>query len=56
MTVNGWFQIFLFLALVLLFTKPLGIFMTRVFNRDETFLDPVLRPVETACLSADVCR
>jgi K+-transporting ATPase ATPase A chain len=46
MTANGWFQILLFFAVVLLITKPLGIFMTRVFNRERTFLDPVLRPVE----------
>jgi len=46
MTANGWFQILLFLALVFLVTKPLGIFMTRVFNREKTFMDPVLRPVE----------
>ena len=46
MTANGWFQILLFLALIFLITKPLGIFMTRVFNREKTFLDPVLRPVE----------
>jgi potassium-transporting ATPase potassium-binding subunit len=46
MTANGWFQIFLFLALVLLVTKPVGIFMTRVFNRERTFMDPVLRPIE----------
>jgi K+-transporting ATPase ATPase A chain len=46
MTANGWFQIFLFFALVPLVTKPLGKFMTRVFNRDRTFLDPVLRPIE----------
>jgi potassium-transporting ATPase potassium-binding subunit len=46
MTANGWFQILLFLALVLLVTKPMGIFMTRVFNGEETFMDPVLRPVE----------
>jgi potassium-transporting ATPase potassium-binding subunit len=46
MTVNGWFQILLFLALVLLVTKPMGVFMTRVFNREKTFMDPVLRPME----------
>ena len=46
MTANGWFQILLFLALVLAITKPLGVFMARVFNRERTFLDPVLRPVE----------
>jgi K+-transporting ATPase ATPase A chain len=46
MTANGWFQILLFLALILLVTKPLGIYMARVFSREKTFLDPVLRPIE----------
>ncbi len=46
MTINGWFQILLFFAIVALITKPLGKFMTRVFNRERTFLDPALRPIE----------
>ncbi len=46
MTLNGWFQILFFSAAVLLVTKPAGIFMARVFSRERTFLDPVLRPVE----------
>jgi potassium-transporting ATPase potassium-binding subunit len=46
MTANGWFQILLFLALILAITKPLGAFMARVFNRERTFLDPAVRPVE----------
>jgi potassium-transporting ATPase potassium-binding subunit len=46
MTANGWFQIFLFLGVILLITKPLGIFLYRVFERKSTFLDPVLRPIE----------
>jgi potassium-transporting ATPase potassium-binding subunit len=46
MTANGWLQILLFLVLVFLVTKPMGIFMARVFNREKTFMDPVLRPVE----------
>lgn len=46
MTLNGWLQILFFLALILAVTKPLGLFMTRVFNRERTFLDPILRPVE----------
>src|SRR5262252_5718629 len=46
MTINGWLQIFVFLALVLVVTKPLGIFMARVFSGERTFLDPVLRPIE----------
>src|SRR5262245_3973334 len=46
MTINGWLQILFFFALILAVTKPLGIFMTRVFNRERTFLDPALRPIE----------
>jgi K+-transporting ATPase ATPase A chain len=46
MTANGWFQIGLFLAAILLITKPLGIFLVRVFEREGTILDPVLRPIE----------
>src|ERR1700676_4139238 len=46
MTNNGWFQILFFLLVVLSLTKPLGSFMTRVFNREKTFLDPILRPIE----------
>ena len=46
MTANGWFQILVFLLVVLLITKPVGLFLTRVFNREKTFLDPVLRPLE----------
>ncbi len=46
MTNNGWFQILLFLLVVLAITKPLGSFMARVFNREKTLLDPVLRPIE----------
>src|SRR5215467_4529646 len=46
MTINGWLQIFVFLALAFAVTKPLGVFMTRVFSRERTFLDPVLCPIE----------
>ena len=46
MTANGWLQILLFLALVFLVTKPMGVFMTQVFEREKTFMDPMLRPVE----------
>jgi K+-transporting ATPase ATPase A chain len=46
MTANGWLQIAFYLLVIFLLTKPLGIFMTRVFSREKTFLDPVLRPVE----------
>jgi K+-transporting ATPase ATPase A chain len=46
MTANGWLQIIVFLLLVLAVTKPLGVYMARVFSRERTFMDPVVRPLE----------
>ena len=46
MTPNGWLQIFVYFAVILLVTKPVGIFMAKVFSRERTFLDPVMQPVE----------
>src|SRR6201995_2052089 len=48
MTVIGWIQILLFCAIVTALVKPLGWYMTCVFNGERTFLSPVLRPVESA--------
>jgi K+-transporting ATPase ATPase A chain len=48
MTFNGWAQIALFSAIVILITRPLGGYMTRVFEGERTFLSPLLRPVERA--------
>jgi K+-transporting ATPase ATPase A chain len=45
-TINGWLQILLFFAIIVAVTKPLGVFMAHVFNREKTLLDPLLRPVE----------
>jgi K+-transporting ATPase ATPase A chain len=46
MTFNGWIQIAIYCAIVVALVKPLGWYMTAVFNGDRTFLSPVLRPVE----------
>jgi K+-transporting ATPase ATPase A chain len=46
MTTNGWIQIGVFLALILAITKPLGVYMAKVFSRERTFFDPVVRPIE----------
>jgi K+-transporting ATPase A subunit len=46
MTANGWLQILFFLLAIAAITPPLGAFMARVFTRQRTFLDPVLRPLE----------
>src|SRR3954452_25402949 len=47
MTTIGWIQILLYCAIVVALVKPLGWYMTRVFNGERTFLSPILRPVET---------
>jgi K+-transporting ATPase ATPase A chain len=46
MTLNGWLQITLFIAVILLLAKPMGSYMTAVFERRRTFLDPILGPCE----------
>src|SRR5262252_8405194 len=48
MTISGWVQIALFSVIIVLITRPLGGYMTRVFAGERTFLSPVLRPVEWA--------
>ena len=48
MTLIGWIQIILYCAIIVALVKPLGWYMTRVFNGERTFLSPVLRPVEAA--------
>jgi K+-transporting ATPase ATPase A chain len=48
MTSYGWVQIALFAIVVVLITKPLGGYMTRVFEGEPTLFSPILRPVERA--------
>lgn len=46
MTLLGWLQILVFCGIIILLVKPLGAYMTRVFNGESTWLQPVLRPIE----------
>jgi K+-transporting ATPase ATPase A chain len=46
MTINGWLQVALFCATVLVLVRPLGGYMTRVFQGERTLLTPILGPVE----------
>jgi K+-transporting ATPase ATPase A chain len=47
MNTSGWIQLALYVGILLLITKPLGIYLTRVLDaRGKTFLDPVFRPLE----------
>ena len=41
-----WFQIVLYIALLLLLVKPLGAFMARVYTGERTLLSPILGPLE----------
>ena len=46
MTINGWVQIALFVAILLLVTRPLGGYLDNVMAGRRTFLSPVLLPIE----------
>ena len=46
MTAIGWLQTLLFFGAILALTKPLGLYLTRVFTGERTWLSPVLVPVE----------
>src|SRR5271166_5828554 len=48
MTLVGWLQIVLVLALVVACAVPLSAFMARVYSGERNFLSPVLGPVERA--------
>jgi potassium-transporting ATPase potassium-binding subunit len=51
MTLIGWLQILVYCAIVVALVKPVGGYLTRVFNGERTFLSPVLRPIEAALYS-----
>ena len=44
---NDWFQFLLFIGVLALITKPIGIYLTRVLDpHGQTWLDPLIRPFE----------
>jgi K+-transporting ATPase ATPase A chain len=45
-TLNSVLQVLIFLVIVLLLTKPVGLYMYKVFNGERTWLSPVFVPVE----------
>ncbi len=48
MTFNGILQILAFIAVIAVLTKPMGLFLVRVYDGGKTFLDFLLRPIERA--------
>jgi potassium-transporting ATPase potassium-binding subunit len=45
-TLNSVLQVLIFLIIVLLLTRPVGLYMYKIFNGERTWLSPVLVPVE----------
>jgi K+-transporting ATPase ATPase A chain len=46
MTSSGIFQILLFLTILTLLAKPVGLYLLKVYNGEKTSLDLILRPIE----------
>src|SRR5437763_2478062 len=46
MTANGWLQIAIFFALIVICAKPLGAFIANVMEGRGTWLHPIIGPVE----------
>jgi K+-transporting ATPase ATPase A chain len=46
MNLFSWLQLIFYMVVLIALAKPLGLFMTRVYQGEHTFLDPVLRPLE----------
>jgi K+-transporting ATPase ATPase A chain len=47
MNIKGWLELALFIVVLILITKPLGVYLLKVLDVDgNTFLDPILRPLE----------
>jgi len=54
MSLNGILQLAVYFLLLLAITKPVGVYMTRVFSGEKTFVSRVLGPVER--LIYKICR
>src|SRR5262249_54352552 len=46
MTLNGLLQVAIYILVLLAIIKPLGIYMTKVFSGEKTFLERVFGPIE----------
>jgi K+-transporting ATPase ATPase A chain len=53
-TIYGWLQAAIYFVLLVALTKPLGLYLARVFSGERTFLSPVLAPIEK--LLYRICR
>jgi K+-transporting ATPase ATPase A chain len=53
-TIYGWLQAAIYFVLLCALTKPLGLYLARVFSGERTFLSPILAPVEKVLYR--ICR
>src|SRR5262245_57001133 len=56
MTTTGVLQILIFFGAIALVTKPVGLFMSRLFQGERTFLHPLMRPIERLVYRASGVR
>ena len=54
MTANGFLQLAIYFLAILAVTKPLGLFMAKIFSGEPTLIGRILRPVER--LIYRICR
>ena len=46
MTIEGWTLIVVFIGLVALIARPIGLYLTAVFDGRRNWMSPVLAPIE----------
>ena len=46
MNLTGWLQIIIYLFVLLILVRPLGLYMARVYQGERTVLSPIISPVE----------
>jgi potassium-transporting ATPase potassium-binding subunit len=46
MNIFSWLQLIFYMLFLIALAKPLGLYMSRVYQGEKTFLDPVFRPLE----------
>jgi K+-transporting ATPase ATPase A chain len=56
LTLNGFFQIGLYLIILVTLVKPLGAYIALVYQNERTFLAPLLQPVERLIYRASGVR
>ena len=54
MTIYGWLQVAVYFAVLIALTKPVGLYLARVFSGEKTFATPLIGPIEKTIYR--VCR